>query len=243
MDELNELKGRIRALRNVKKVKLENIPKLNVMVLRFAFVDVEELEMENASMLESHEVLGELMRRKREEERIRKEEEERKQKEKQKQLMEEKRKKEEREKKRKEEEEKRKERERQKRLMEEKKRMENGIVVCLADLEHLPLNLTSIMIQKCDNYRSEVLDFSRFEALKELKIEKQCFDYPRKVIIEGMKQLKRVEIGSTCFTSNNKDSELVVKDCPELSELVIGTSCFRSFSSFHLSGLPRLNYR
>lgn len=47
----------------MKKVKLENIPKLNVMVLRFAFVGVEELEMKNASMLESHEVLGELMSR------------------------------------------------------------------------------------------------------------------------------------------------------------------------------------
>ena len=77
MDELNELKGRMRALRNVKKVRLVNLPKLTVMVLRFAFVDVKELEMENASLLESHEVLGEVMREKREEERKREEEERR----------------------------------------------------------------------------------------------------------------------------------------------------------------------
>ena len=69
MEELSELKGRMRALRNVKKVRLVNLPKLSVMVLRFAFVDVKELEMENASLLESHEVLGEVMRKKREEER------------------------------------------------------------------------------------------------------------------------------------------------------------------------------
>ena len=77
MDELSELKGRMRALRNVKKVRLVNLPKLSVMVLRFAFVDVKELEMENASLLESHEVLGEVMRKKREEERRREEEERR----------------------------------------------------------------------------------------------------------------------------------------------------------------------
>ena len=77
MDELSELKGRIRALRNVKKARLVNLPKLSVMVLRFAFVNVKELEMENASLLESHEVLGEMMRKKREEERRREEEERR----------------------------------------------------------------------------------------------------------------------------------------------------------------------
>ena len=67
MNELSELKGRMRALRNVKKVRLVNLPKLSVMILRFAFVDVKELEMENAS-LESHEVLSEVMRKKRIEE-------------------------------------------------------------------------------------------------------------------------------------------------------------------------------
>ena len=276
MDELSELKGRMRALRNVKKVKLVNLPKLSVMVLRFAFVDVKELEMENASLLESHEVLGEVMRKKREEERRReeeekrrreeekrreeerqrrlmeekrkreeeerrrREEEKRKEEERQKRLAEEKRRREEEERKRKEEEERRKEMERQKQLVEEKERRENGIVICLDDLEHLSPNLTSITIQSCKDYRSEVLDFSRFTELNELKIEYYCFDYPSKVRIEGMKQLKRVEIGSGCFTSTNAFNELVVKDCPELSELVIGSNCFYSFTSFQLSGLPRL---
>ncbi|KAK8831305.1 hypothetical protein WA577_000446, partial [Blastocystis sp. JDR] len=225
LDELSELKGRMRALRNVKKVRLVNLPKLSVMVLRFAFVNVKELEMENASLLESHEVLGEVMRKKREEERRREEEERRR---------------EEEERKRQEEEERRKEMERQKRLAEEKKRRENGIVICLDDLEHLSPTLTSITIQSCKDYRSEVLDFSRFTELNELKIEGECFDYPSKVRIEGMKQLKRVEIGPGCFTSTNAFNELVVKDCPELSELVIGSNCFSSFTSFQLSGLPSL---
>ena len=154
--------------------------------------------------------------------------------------MEEERKKKEKEKKRKEEEERRKEEKRQKRLMKEKKRRENGIVICLDDLEHLSPNLTTITIKSCKDYRSEGLDFSRFTELKELMIEGKCFDYPSKVRIEGMKQLKRVEIGSGCFTSTNAFNELVVKDCPELSELVIGSNCFSCFTSFQLSGLPSL---
>ena len=115
MNELSELKGRMRALRNVKKVRLVNLPKLSVMVLRFAFVNVKELEMENASLLESHEVLGEVMRKKREEERRREEEERRRREEEKRRREEEKRRR---------EEEKRREEERQKRLMEEKRKKE-----------------------------------------------------------------------------------------------------------------------
>ena len=117
---------------------------------------------------------------------------------------------------------------------------EINTAVCSADLERLSLHLTCITIKSCKDYASEVLDFSRFTELKELKIENGCFDYPSKVRIEGMKQLKRVEIGPGCFTSTNAFNELVVKDCPELSELVIGSNCFSSFTSFQLSGLPRL---
>lgn len=117
---------------------------------------------------------------------------------------------------------------------------EINTAVCSADLERLSLHLTCITIKSCKDYASEVLDFSRFTELKELKIENGCFDYPSKVRIEGMKHLNRVAIGSGCFTGTSRDSELVVKDCPELKELVIGTNSFPSFTSFYLGGLPRL---
>ena len=51
-----------------------DIPALKEMVLRLAFVDVKELKMENASLLESHEKLG-VIKRKQEEERLRLEKE------------------------------------------------------------------------------------------------------------------------------------------------------------------------
>ena len=51
-----------------------DIPALKEMVLRLAFVDVSELKMENASLLENHEKLG-VIKRKQDEERLRKEKE------------------------------------------------------------------------------------------------------------------------------------------------------------------------
>ena len=60
----------MKAFRNVRKVEMVDIPTLKKTILRFAFVDVKELEMENASLLENHEKLG-VIKRKQDEERLR----------------------------------------------------------------------------------------------------------------------------------------------------------------------------
>ena len=64
----------MKAFRNVRKVEMVDIPALKETILRFAFVDVKELKMENASLLESHEKLR-VIKRKQEEERLRLEKE------------------------------------------------------------------------------------------------------------------------------------------------------------------------
>ena len=76
---MSEFTGRMRALRCVQDVTMVNIPALKKLILRFAFVGVSELEMENASLLEGYKELGELKKKQDEEkERRRREEEERK---------------------------------------------------------------------------------------------------------------------------------------------------------------------
>ena len=47
----------MKAFRNVRKVEMVDIPALKKTILRFAFVDVKELKMENASMLENNDEL------------------------------------------------------------------------------------------------------------------------------------------------------------------------------------------
>ena len=66
----------MKAFRNVRKVEMVDIPALKEMILRLAFVDVKELKMENASMLEKNDKLSE-SKRKQEEERLKEETEKR----------------------------------------------------------------------------------------------------------------------------------------------------------------------
>ena len=73
---LTSFEGRMKAFRNVRKVEMVDIPALKEMILRLAFVDVKELKMENASMLEKNDKLSE-SKRKQEEERLKEETEKR----------------------------------------------------------------------------------------------------------------------------------------------------------------------
>ena len=213
------------AMRNASDATLNTIPKLKKTSLRFAFVSVSELKMENASMLENNDELSELKRRtdeliKKREEKKRKEEEE-------------KRKREEEEKKRVEEE---------KRRVEEelRERKEKGIVLNTEELNALPVNAKKLCVKKCDDYQNEVLDLSRFTELEELTIGDGCFNYVSKVSVVGLKKLKSVAIGAKSFQNESNDSELVVSDCPELVSLSVGNESFKGFKEMKLSEVKAL---
>ena len=213
------------AMRNASDVTLNTIPKLKKTSLRFAFVSVSELKMENASMLENNDELSELKRRtdeliKKREEKKRKEEEE-------------KRKREEEEKKRVEEE---------KRRVEEelRERKENGIVLNTEELNALPVNAKKLWVKKCEDYQNEVLDLSRFTELEALTIGDGCFNYVSKVSVVGLKKLKSVAIGAKSFQNESNDSELIVSECPELVSLSVGNESFKGFKEMKLSGLDGL---
>ena len=191
-----------------------DIPALKEMILRLAFVDVKELKMENASLLENHEKLGVIKRKQDEEkERRRREEEERKRRAEEEQLRLEK---------------------------EMKERRENGIVLNAEDLESLSVELKSIDVKKCGDYQNEVLDLSRFTELEALTIGDGCFNYVSKVSVVGLKKLKSVAIGAKSFQNESNDSELVVSDCPELVSLSVGNESFKGFKEMKLSGLDGL---
>lgn len=51
MPVLRELKGRMRAFRNMYSVTVLNVPQLRELSVSVAFVDVKEVKMENASLL------------------------------------------------------------------------------------------------------------------------------------------------------------------------------------------------
>ena len=204
----------MKAFRNVRKVEMVDIPALKKLILRFAFVDVGELRMENASMLENHEKLGVIKRKQDEEkERRRKEEEERKRRE---------------------------DEERLRREKEKKERREKGIVLNAEDLESLSVELKSIDVKKCEDYQNEVLDLSRFTELEALTIGDECFNYVSKVSVVGLKKLRSIKIGAKCFQNESNDSELVVSDCPELVSLSVGNESFKGFKEMKVSEVKAL---
>ena len=238
----------MRAFRNVRKVTMVNIPALTTSYVRMGFVDVKELEMENASLMENHEKLGELKRKQDEErERRRREEEERRRREEErKREEEERRKKEEEERKRREEEE-RKGREQE--LKELREQREKGIVLNAEDLENLPVHVKSINVEKCKDYRKEVLDLSRFTELSELKIGNECFMYVNELKLIGLSELESVEIGDKCFTKYyskiwervpDPNRHFYLKNCPKLKSLKMGCYSFSDYSVIEIENVDAL---
>ena len=190
----------MRALRCVQHVTMVNIPALKKLILRFAFVGVSELEMENASLLENHETLGVIKRKQDEErERRRREEEERRRRE-----EERRRKEEERKKKEEEERKRREEEERLRKEKEKKERREKGIVLNAEELNTLPVNAKKLWVKKCEDYQNEVLDLSRFVDLKEIKIGDYCFNFVKEVIIVGLKRLETITFGDNSFQTTQR---------------------------------------
>ena len=229
MDELSELKGRMRALRNVKKVRLVNLPKLSVMVLRFAFVDVKELEMENASLLESHEVLGEVMRKKREEERRREEEERRR----------------------------RVRREWCGKNWKwvsisfivsklQQRSTFNHLSKCVGSSITKVMTELVVPSNGCNSKKMKVLDLRAFPQLKSIEIGNECFMYVKKVKLIDLSWLERVVIGKNSFTKNKNSfgndpyRHFYLKDCERLRELKIGCLSFNYYSVCEIENVPSL---
>ena len=236
MDALSEFTGRMRALRCVQDVTMVNIPALKKLILRFAFVGVSELEMENASLLESYKELGELKRKQDEEkERRRREEEEKKRRE------EERRRKEEERRKKEEEERKRREEEERKRIEEEKRRREEEERKRKEEEEKERLRREEQERRRKEQEEKEkkerrengiVLNADDLESLSvELKSidVKKCEDYQNEVLdLSRFTELEELTIGDGCFNYVSKVSVVGLK---KLKCVSIGARSFQNESN------------
>ena len=100
--------------------------------------------------------------------------------------------------------------------------------------ERLDSSVQSITVNGCD-YLNEVLDLSRFGELVELKIGDSCFNYVSIVSISRLAKLKSIEIGEKSFQNESSNSQLIVKNCPALVSLKIGSQSFKGFKRLELS--------
>ena len=107
------------------------------------------------------------------------------------------------------------------------------------DFNTLSLTVPSIQVVQCD-LKQEHLSFFPFSELESLTVENGCFPYPSIVEIYSLKKLKRVVIGDDCFTTEEQNASLVVKDCEQLNLIKIGRRCFSSFGKLSLANVPAL---
>ena len=234
--------GRTRALRNVKEVELEDIPKLTKCSLVTSFKCVESVKMESVSKLGDVKALKqEWEKRKEEEERLKKEREEeerRREEAEEEKRKEEERKRRERERKKQEEEERRKEEEKRRRKEAEEAAKKTAVISCKRDWDCINRHVSVIEVSdKCCNAEGlRELDLSVFVNLRELKVGKECFEYVKKVNICGLRELERMIVGSKSFTKekdewfSKKDGRFYLKDCPKLKSLKMGRYSFSDYT-------------
>ena len=237
--------GRTRALRNVKEVELEDIPKLTKCGLVTAFKCVESVKMENVSKLGDLKALKEELERKKvEEERKKRERERKKQQEEERKKQQEEKRKEEEERRRRERERKREEEERRRKEAEEaaKRRV---VISCKRDWDCIDKHVRVIEVSDrcCDEEGLKELDLSGFVNLRELKVGNECFEYVKKVYICGLRELESVIIGSRSFRRDNdsKGGSFYLKNCPKLRELrITGVRSFEDFSVCEIESVDAL---
>ena len=110
----------------------------------------------------------------------------------------------------------------------------------LNDIESLDSNITSIQIPNysINDLNYTIFNFSRFNLLEELIIGDNCFIYVSEFKIDGLNELKSLEIGSNSFTTAISTFEL--KNLPSLSTIKIGEIGSNSYnfyySSFEIKG-------
>ena len=219
MGALNELMGKVRALKNVKSVELVGLPKLTKCMLLTAFRGVEELKMKNAGKLEENEVLREVKKRREVEKEKEKEEEKR-----------------------------RKEEEKRKEELQIAKNVltlnPNKSEFSNANCYRVGVMVVS---DNCCNESGFVeLDLKGFVNLRELKVGNECFMNVNKAKLIGLKKLESVVIGKNSFTKEKNDignvpnRHFYLKNCERLRELKMGHHSFSDYSVCEIENVPSL---
>ena len=204
--------GRTRALRNVKEVELEDIPKLTKCGLVTAFKCVESVKIENVSKLGDLKALKEAVERKKVEavERKKAEEEE--------------------------------EERRRKEAEEAAKRKAVISCKRDWDCIDKRVGVIEVSNGCCNEEGLKELDLSGFVNLRELKVGDECFMYVNEVKLIGLRELESVCIGSKSFRRDNdsKGGSFYLKNCPKLKSLKIGRYSFSDYTVCEIENVDAL---
>ena len=88
-----------------------------------------------------------------------------------------------------------------------------------------------------------VFDANSLKGIERLEIEGDCFIKVNRFVIDGLNELKSVNIGMGCFgLYENKIMRIscLIMNCDQLSEIHFGYKSFNYYESFELKNLPSL---
>ena len=115
-----------------------------------------------------------------------------------------------------------------------------------AELMKLSSTITQLIVDCdcCNDKRLKKLAFSTWPLLSVIEIGSHCFQCVEETELIGLCNLERVVIGEKCFTDRASSIKLnrqfLLKDCPLIRELKIGSNSFSVYLSFVLGNLPSL---
>ena len=123
-------------------------------------------------------------------------------------------------------------------------------------IESIESNVTSIHLpdRLCNNLNYTTFNFSRFSILEELIIGNDSFMNVNEFVIDGLKSLRSLKIGSNSFThltsddewnddiANNRNRSFSILNCILLESIEIGKFSFSDYGGgFELKNLPKLS--
>ena len=88
-----------------------------------------------------------------------------------------------------------------------------------------------------------VFDANSLKGIERLEIGGDCFIKVNRFVIDGLNELKSVNIGWNSFKLNKENrcgSKCLIMNCDQLSDINIGDRSFRWYESFELKNLPSL---
>lgn len=115
-----------------------------------------------------------------------------------------------------------------------------------AELMKLSSTITQLIVDCdcCNDKGLKKLAFSKWPLLSVIEIGSHCFQCVEETELIGLCNLERVVIGEKCFTDATSSVKLnrqfLLKDCPLIRELKIGSNSFSVYLSFVLGNLPSL---
>ena len=121
---------------------------------------------------------------------------------------------------------------------------------CMEFLFYQSETVTDLVISNnlCNDYTASMIDFTHYTNLESLEIGDSNFQHVSEFVIDGLGELKSLNIGINSFTMNknsygsNSSRSFHLLNCVELESIEIGRYSFSDYGGgFELKNLPKLS--